>query len=112
MFGADLQTIASAALVAGVAISERVTTFKLKRRGHSCQKSDTTRNSLFLYCMIVELIDDFFAEYPVNPGELDRIDTSEVITAIAKTVAERKVQPGQCNPSAIDRTADARNYEL
>ena len=44
MFGADLQTIASAALVAGVAISKRVPTFVLKRRGHSCQKSETTRN--------------------------------------------------------------------
>ena len=41
-----------------------------------------------LHCMIVELIDDFFAEYPANPGESDTIDTSEVITAIAKTVAE------------------------
>ena len=44
MFGAGLQTVASAALVAGVAISKRVTTFELKRRGHSCQKSETTRN--------------------------------------------------------------------
>jgi hypothetical protein len=43
MFGADLQTIASAALVAGVAISKRVPTFVLNRRGHSCQ-SETTRN--------------------------------------------------------------------
>ena len=41
-----------------------------------------------LHCMTFELIDDFFAEYPVNPGESDPIDTSEVITAIAKTVAE------------------------
>ena len=41
-----------------------------------------------LHCMIVELIDDFFAEYPANTGESDTIDTSEVITAIAKTVAE------------------------
>ena len=41
-----------------------------------------------LHCTIVELIDDFFAEYPANTGESDTIDTSEVITAIAKTVAE------------------------
>ena len=41
-----------------------------------------------LHCMIVELIDDFFAEYPATTGESDTIDTSEVITAIAKTVAE------------------------
>jgi hypothetical protein len=40
--------------------------------------------------MIVELIDDFFAEYPATAGS-DKVDTSEadeVIDAIAKTVAE------------------------
>ena len=47
MFGADLQPIAPAALVAGMAISKRVPTFVLKRKGH-------------------ELIDDFFAEYPAT----------------------------------------------
>jgi hypothetical protein len=41
-----------------------------------------------LHCMMVELIDDFFAEYPAAPGELDTIDTGEVVTAIAKTMAE------------------------
>ena len=34
-----------------------------------------------LHCMIVELIDDFFAEYPANTGESNTIDTSEVIVA-------------------------------
>jgi hypothetical protein len=41
-----------------------------------------------LHCLIVELIDDFFAEYPAAAGEPDTIDTDEVITAVAKTVAE------------------------
>jgi hypothetical protein len=41
-----------------------------------------------LHCQIVELIDDFFAEYPVVTGEPNTIDTDEVITAVAKTVAE------------------------
>jgi len=41
-----------------------------------------------LHCMIIELIDDFFAEYPATTGEPDTIDTDEVIIAIAKTVAE------------------------
>ena len=41
-----------------------------------------------LHCMIIELIDDFFAEYPATTGEADTIDTDEVIIAIAKTVAE------------------------
>ncbi len=40
--------------------------------------------------MIVELIDDFFAEYPATATS-DKVDTDEadeVIDAIAKTVAE------------------------
>ena len=41
-----------------------------------------------LHCMMVELIDVFFAEYPATTGEQDTIDTDEVIIAIAKTVAE------------------------
>src|SRR6516165_3715608 len=43
-----------------------------------------------LHCMLVELIDDFFAEYPAAAGS-DKVDTTEadeVIDAIAKTVAE------------------------
>ena len=41
-----------------------------------------------LHCMMVELIDDFFAEYPAAGGEPDTVDTEEVLTAVAKTVAE------------------------
>ena len=41
-----------------------------------------------LHCMIVELIDEFFDEYPAATGESDTIDPDEVVTAIAKTVAE------------------------
>ena len=41
-----------------------------------------------LHCMMVELIDNFFAEYPAIAGEPDTVDTDEVLTAIAKTVAE------------------------
>jgi hypothetical protein len=43
-----------------------------------------------VHCMMVELIDDFFAEYPATAGS-DKVDTAEadeVIDAIAKTVAE------------------------
>ena len=43
-----------------------------------------------LHCMMVELIDDFFAEYPATAGS-DKVDTDEadeVIDAIAKTIAE------------------------
>jgi hypothetical protein len=40
--------------------------------------------------MMIELIEDFFAEYPATQGS-DKVDTAEadeVIDAIAKTVAE------------------------
>jgi hypothetical protein len=33
-----------------------------------------------LHCMMVELLDDFFAEYPAASGEPDAIDTDEVVT--------------------------------
>jgi hypothetical protein len=41
-----------------------------------------------LHCLVVELVDHFFAEYPAATGDSDTIDTDEVITAVAKTVAE------------------------
>ena len=41
-----------------------------------------------LHCMMAELIDDFFAEYPAASDEPDTVDTDEVVIAIAKTVAE------------------------
>ena len=43
-----------------------------------------------LHCMIVELIDDFFADYPATAGtdSVDTAEADEVIDAIAKTVAE------------------------
>jgi hypothetical protein len=41
-----------------------------------------------LHCIIVEVIDDFFDEYPLATGESKTIDPDEVVTAIAKTVAE------------------------
>ena len=47
-----------------------------------------------LHCLMVELIDDFFAEYPTTAGS-DKVDTDEadeVIDAIAKTVAEMTSQ--------------------
>ena len=50
------------------------------------QRDDQERPCL--HCMMVELIDDFFAEYPSTIGEPGTIDTDEVVTAIAKTVAE------------------------
>jgi hypothetical protein len=44
-----------------------------------------------LHCLIVDLIDDFFAEYSPTARGSDKVDTDEadeLIDAIAKTVAE------------------------
>jgi hypothetical protein len=41
-----------------------------------------------LHCLIVDLIDEFFSEYPVAPDETAALDTNEVLSAVAKTVAE------------------------
>jgi len=41
-----------------------------------------------LHCLFVEVIDNFFAEYPVAADEPEAIDPQEVITALAKTAAE------------------------
>jgi hypothetical protein len=50
-----------------------------------------------LHCTMVELIDQFF-EYPAAGSEPDAVDTDEVVTAIAKTVAEIT-----CSQSASSR---------
>jgi hypothetical protein len=34
--------------------------------------------------MMVELIDDFFAEYPATTGEPDTIDTDEVVKQLQR----------------------------
>src|SRR5262249_2620347 len=41
-----------------------------------------------LHCLIGDVIDDFYAEYGSLSGEKDTIDVDEIITALAKTVAE------------------------
>jgi hypothetical protein len=63
--------------------------------------------------MIVELIDNFFAEYPATTGEPDTIDTDEVITAIAKTVAELTCsQDGAIRQQLIERLmSEIMNYD-
>jgi uncharacterized protein YqgV (UPF0045/DUF77 family) len=34
------------------------------------------------------VIDNFFADYPVSTDEPDAVDTDEIVTAVAKTIAE------------------------
>ena len=54
-----------------------------------------------LHCMIMDLLEDFFAEYPAPEGEPDTIDTDEVITALAKTVAELTCSQNRANRQQI-----------
>ena len=69
-----------------------------------------------LHCMMVELIDDFFAEYPTTPGGSDTVDTDEadeVIVAIAKTVAElTSRQDGMIRQQLIEQLMrEIMNYD-
>lgn len=54
-----------------------------------------------LHCMIMDLLEDFFAEYPAPQGEPDAIDIDEVITALAKTVAELTFGQNDANRQQI-----------
>jgi hypothetical protein len=74
---------------------------------------DQTEERPCLHCMMVELIDDFFAEYPAAGGEPDAIDTDEVLTAIAKTVAElTSSQDGTIRQQVIEQLMrDIMDYD-
>jgi hypothetical protein len=66
--------------------------------------------------MIVDLIDDFFAEYPAPAGGSDKVDTGEadeVIVAIAKTVAElTSRQDGTIRQQLIEQSMrEILNYD-
>jgi hypothetical protein len=66
--------------------------------------------------MMVDLIDDFFAEYPAAPGGSDKVDTDEadeVIVAIAKTVAElTSGQDGAIRQQLVEQlTHEIMNYD-
>jgi hypothetical protein len=54
-----------------------------------------------LHCMMMDLLEDFFAEYPASQGEPDTINTNEVITALAKTVAELTCSQNGANRQQI-----------
>ena len=66
-----------------------------------------------LHCLIVELIDDFFADYPAATDEPNTIDTEEVITAVAKTVAElTSSQDGAIRQAMIEQLMrEIMNYD-
>ena len=77
----------------------------------SVERDDQERPCL--HCMMLELIDDFFAEYPAASGEPDAIDTDEVVTAIAKTMAElTSGQDGTIRQQLIEQLMrEVMNYE-
>jgi hypothetical protein len=66
-----------------------------------------------LHCLMIELIDEFFAEYPATTGEPDTIDTDETITAIAKVAAELTCgQDGTFRQQIIERLMrEIMNYD-
>jgi hypothetical protein len=62
-----------------------------------------------LHCLIIDVIDSYFADYPVSEDEPDMIDTAEVVTAVAKTVAE--LTCGQ-DAAARQKTIDQLTQEV
>ena len=68
-----------------------------------------------LHCMMVDLIDDFFAEYPATAGGSDKVDigeADEVIVAIGKTVAELSRQDGTIRQQLIEQLMrEIMNYD-
>jgi hypothetical protein len=52
--------------------------------------------------MMVELIDDFYADYPATaaPDKVDTGEADEVIEAVAKTIAELTSQQDGFNPAS------------
>jgi hypothetical protein len=50
------------------------------------QEADDQRPCL--HCLIADLIDDFYEQYASLDGEADTVDMSEVMSALAKVVAE------------------------
>jgi hypothetical protein len=78
------------------------------------ERSDQERPCL--HCMMVEMIDDFFAEDPAAPGGSNTVDTDEgdeVIVAIAKTVAElTSRQDGMTHQQLIEQlTREIMNHD-
>jgi hypothetical protein len=67
-----------------------------------------------LHCMMVELIEDFFAEYPaIAPDKVDTAEADEVIVALAKTMAElTSSQDGTIRQQLIEQLMrEIMNYD-
>jgi hypothetical protein len=66
-----------------------------------------------LHCLFVDVIDNYFAEYPVSADDPDTIDTQEVLVALAKTVAELTSGQDAAGRAKIidDLTREIMNYD-
>jgi len=66
-----------------------------------------------LHCLIGDLVDEFYAEYGALSGETDAVDVDEVITALAKTVADITFgsEPAQRQRVLEDLTREISRYE-
>ena len=65
---------------------------------------DEQEERLCLHCMIVELIDEFYEEFPTSTEGAVAIDIDEVITAMAKTIAElTSSQTGEARQGMIEQ---------
>ena len=58
-----------------------------------------------LHCLVADVIDDFYAEYGAASGEKDMMDMDEIISALAKTIAELTI-----GYSAVERKRDAGDH--
>jgi hypothetical protein len=95
----------------GSFLREGLHTDKSERAAMS-DDQETNEERPCLHCLIVELIDNFFAEYPAA-GEPDTVDTDEVIIAVAKTVAElTSSQDGAARKNMIEQLmGEIMNYD-
>jgi hypothetical protein len=66
-----------------------------------------------LHCLIGDLIDDFYAEYGAVGGEPESVDIDEVVTALAKTVADFTfaLEPTQRREILENLTREIAQYE-
>ena len=69
-------------------------------------ESENEQERPCLHCLMVELIDDFFAEYPPAPGGSDKVDTEEadeIIEAVgARTSLDRAGGVGAAIGSGLE----------
>ena len=93
MLRLDLRSLAKRQKMLGSFLAQKLKglascdVFRFKRMAMS-DTPESNDDRPCLHCLIGDLIDDFYAEYGSLSGEADTIDADEVITALAKTVAD------------------------